>query len=223
MVNGTLSRRASVSASSVLPQPVGPISRMLLLASSTSSLRRCSARLGLQALVVVVDGHRQHLLGALLTDDVLVENLLDLVRARQLVARALGAFLELFANDVVAQLDALVANEHRRARDQLANLVLALAAERAVQQLAVVVFAAGIVGPVSCEPASETTMSQPERPHRNQQRCTAGTGQLTPARARSRRRVRTFGLYSTRRPQAAKTRPAAFHVELEVRGNPDCE
>ena len=31
MANGTLSMRASVWASSVLPQPVGPISRMLRL------------------------------------------------------------------------------------------------------------------------------------------------------------------------------------------------
>ncbi|CSI51555.1 Uncharacterised protein [Vibrio cholerae] len=38
MVNGTSSKRASVSASSVLPLPVGPISKMLLLPSSTPSL-----------------------------------------------------------------------------------------------------------------------------------------------------------------------------------------
>src|SRR5512145_2532202 len=37
ITNGTLSSRASVWASSVLPEPVGPISRMLLLASSISS------------------------------------------------------------------------------------------------------------------------------------------------------------------------------------------
>src|SRR5690606_20853967 len=39
------------------------------------------------------------------------------------------------ANDVVAQPAAFVADEHRRASDQLAPLVLALAAERARQQL----------------------------------------------------------------------------------------
>ena len=37
VLNGTLSNRARVSASRVLPEPVGPISRMLLLAISTSS------------------------------------------------------------------------------------------------------------------------------------------------------------------------------------------
>jgi hypothetical protein len=37
IANGTSSRRASVSASSVLPEPVGPISRMFDLAISTPS------------------------------------------------------------------------------------------------------------------------------------------------------------------------------------------
>ena len=37
MVNGTLRSRASVSASRVFPQPVGPMSSTLLFDSSTSS------------------------------------------------------------------------------------------------------------------------------------------------------------------------------------------
>jgi hypothetical protein len=41
----------------------------------------------------------------------------------------------LVTDDVVAQVDALVADEHRRAGDQLLHLVLALAAERAVEKL----------------------------------------------------------------------------------------
>src|SRR5690606_27125033 len=44
-------------------------------------------------------------------------------------ARGLG-FL---ADDIHAQLDAFVADEHGRASDQLAHLVLALSAERAVE------------------------------------------------------------------------------------------
>jgi hypothetical protein len=40
-----------------------------------------------------------------------------------------GLGRRLVADDVVAQLDALVADEHRRAGDQLLDLVLALAAE----------------------------------------------------------------------------------------------
>ena len=94
------------------------------------------------ALVVVVDGDRQHLLGAVLADHVFVEDALDLVRLRQLLASLLGLFLEFLANDVVAQLDAFVADEHRGARNELAHFVLALAAEGAVEELAVVVLAA---------------------------------------------------------------------------------
>ena len=48
-------------ASSVLPLPVGPISRMLLLSTSTS-LRPLVAEA--EALVVVVDGDGEDLLGA---------------------------------------------------------------------------------------------------------------------------------------------------------------
>src|ERR1700751_2462148 len=98
---------------------------------------------GLQALVVVVDRDREHFLGALLADDVFVEDFLDLVGLRELVARALGAVLELLPDDVVAELDAFVADEHRGTCDQLTDLVLALPAEGAVQEFAVVVTAAG--------------------------------------------------------------------------------
>src|SRR5690606_28312489 len=92
----------------------------------------------LDALVVVVHGHGQRLLGAGLADHVLVEDLEDLARLGQRAARALRLLLELLADDVVAQLDALIADEHARARDQLADFVLALPAERAIQDLAAV-------------------------------------------------------------------------------------
>jgi hypothetical protein len=59
---------------------------MLLLLSSTSSL------LGLflvaQALVVVVDRHREHALGRLLADHVVVQVVLDLQRRGQVAARS---------------------------------------------------------------------------------------------------------------------------------------
>jgi hypothetical protein len=45
--------------------------------SSSTSLR---ARAGVDALVVVVDRHRERLLGLLLPDHVLVEDVLDLLR-----------------------------------------------------------------------------------------------------------------------------------------------
>ena len=107
-------------------------------------LDAAGAAAGLQALVVVVHRHGQRLLGALLPDDVLVEHGLDLGGLGQLVARPVGLVLEFLADDVVAQLDALVADEHGGAGDELAHLVLALAAEGAVQQLAVVASSAGV-------------------------------------------------------------------------------
>jgi hypothetical protein len=67
-------------------------------------------------------------------------------RCRQALAPLVGRLLtHLVANDVVAQLDALVADEHRRAGDELAHLVLALAAERAVQKLFAVAAALFVV------------------------------------------------------------------------------
>ncbi|MGY3445232.1 hypothetical protein ACVW17_005233 [Bradyrhizobium sp. USDA 4473] len=85
-----------------------------------------------EPLVVVVDGDRQHLLGMALADHVVVQNLADLLRRRDAVARLHQRGLVLLANDVHAQFDTLVANEDSRSGNQLANFMLALAAERAV-------------------------------------------------------------------------------------------
>src|SRR6202034_475723 len=63
---------------------------------------RPGAAAGLQALIVVVDRHREDLLGPVLADDVLVEHLANLVGLGQLVARPVGSILQLFADDVVA-------------------------------------------------------------------------------------------------------------------------
>ena len=111
--------------------------------------------LDLDALVVVVDRDGELLLGLFLADDVLVEELLDFLRHRQRRAGA-AARLELVVvgDDVVADLDALVADEDRRARDQLADVVLILVAERAAEDFAVAGFLAMwfIVAPaLSCQ------------------------------------------------------------------------
>ncbi len=82
-----------------------------------------------EPLVVVVDGDRQHALGVGLADDVVVQHLADLARRRNPVAGFHEMRLVLLADDVHAELDALVADEHGRARDELAYLVLRLAAE----------------------------------------------------------------------------------------------
>src|SRR5829696_3654514 len=86
-----------------------------------------------EALVVVVDRDREHLFGMVLADDVVVEDAADLLRRRHPVAGLHERGFRLLADDVHAQLDAFIADEHRRTGDELADLVLALAAERAVQ------------------------------------------------------------------------------------------
>ena len=88
-----------------------------------------------KALVVVIHRHRQHLLGVLLADDIFVEGVFDLLGGGEFAAAGGGVgALGLLADYVVAEVDALVADEHGGAGDELAHIVLALAAERAVEQ-----------------------------------------------------------------------------------------
>ena len=91
--------------------------------------------LDLDPLVVVVDGDGELLLGPLLADHVLVEELLDFLRRGQ--RRAGAAVLEavVVGDDVVADLDALIADEDGRTGDELADVVLVLVAEGAAQDL----------------------------------------------------------------------------------------
>ena len=87
-----------------------------------------------QPLVVIVHRDREHLLGVVLADHVIVENFADFVRRRNAVLGFDEGDLVLFADDIHAQFDAFIADEHGRARDKLAHLMLALAAERAIQR-----------------------------------------------------------------------------------------
>ena len=90
--------------------------------SSTSSVLRAD----LDPLVVVVDGDRQDLLGLLLADHVLVEERVDLVRLGELVELQLGGLGELLLDDLVAEVDALVADVDAGAGDELLDLLLDL-------------------------------------------------------------------------------------------------
>jgi hypothetical protein len=85
---------------------------------------------------VVVDGDREGLLGGLLADDVLLQDLVDLARLGQVLEldrpRRRG---QLLVDDLVAEVDALVADVDARAGDQLLDLALRLAAEAAEELL----------------------------------------------------------------------------------------
>ena len=82
-----------------------------------------------------------------LTNDVLVEDVLDLLRNGQLAGLArLRGLGYLFANDVVTQLDTLIADEYGGSGYEFTNFVLALATERAIQELARIFAFATIVG-----------------------------------------------------------------------------
>ncbi len=71
---------------------------------------------GLDALVVVVDRDREGPLGGVLADDVGAEEIEDLARLGQLVEAEIGGLGELLLDDLVAQVDALVADVDARGR-----------------------------------------------------------------------------------------------------------
>ena len=98
-----------------------------------------------KALVMVVDRNRQNLFGPFLTDNILVENVLDLMRLGKLVPSLFRMLLEFLADYVVAELDTLVADENRGARNQLAYFVLALAAKRTIEEFSVFALTAVLV------------------------------------------------------------------------------
>src|SRR3954452_6489375 len=89
----------------------------------------------LHALVVVVDGDRQRPLRLLLRDDVLVQRRVDLLRARQVVEVERARGRQLLVDDLVAEIDALVADVDPGACDQLLDLPLRLSAEAAEKLL----------------------------------------------------------------------------------------
>ncbi len=88
-------------------------------------------------LVVVVDGDRERPLRRLLADHILFEEAEDLFRLRKLELAGLGlaGLGEALFDDLVAELDALVADVDAGTGDELLHLLLALSAERALEQV----------------------------------------------------------------------------------------
>jgi hypothetical protein len=102
------------------------------------------AEVALDALIVVMNGDREDLLGLGLRDDVVVEVGLDLHgRGDALEVGVAVVAVELFLDDVPAELDALVTDIDRGAGDELLDVPLALAAERAAQVVVARAFAIG--------------------------------------------------------------------------------
>src|SRR5207244_7014637 len=97
-----------------------------------------AVRAGLHALVVVVHRDREDLLRVLLPDDVVAQVLVDLTGFRKLVEAHLRALGELFLDDLVAEIDALVADVDAGAGDELLDLLLTLPAEGALEQIAAI-------------------------------------------------------------------------------------
>jgi hypothetical protein len=84
---------------------------------------------------VVVDRDRERALGGLLADDVLLEDRVDLLRLRQVLDVERRRAGQLLVDDLVAEIDALVADVDAGAGDQLLDLPLRLPAEAAEKLL----------------------------------------------------------------------------------------
>ena len=119
-----------------MPEPVGPSEQDVRL-RELDVVRR-DARI--DALVVVVHRDREDLLRAVLPDDVLVEDRLDVRRLRDRGRAGVRlVLLDLLRDDVVAEPDALVADVDRGPSDELLHLLLRFPAEGAAQVAVLVI------------------------------------------------------------------------------------
>jgi hypothetical protein len=84
---------------------------------------------------VVVDGDGEGALGALLPHHVLVQDLPDLLRLREVLELEGRRSGELLVDDLVTEIDAFVADVYAGTGDQLLDLPLRLAAEAAEELL----------------------------------------------------------------------------------------
>ena len=87
---------------------------------------------------MVVDRYRENALGLFLTNDVIVQELKNFDRLRKFFKRKLPGFGKLLFDDLVAQVDALVADVNTWTGDQFLDLLLGLPAKRALQKFATI-------------------------------------------------------------------------------------
>jgi hypothetical protein len=87
---------------------------------------------------MVVDRDREGLLRRLLADDVALQELVDLPRLGQVLPPYFGGLGQLLLDDLVAEIDALIADVDPGTGDELLDLLLTLPAEGALQQVTAV-------------------------------------------------------------------------------------
>ena len=85
---------------------------------------------------MVVDRHRQRLLGGGLTDHIGVEEIENLPRLGQLIEGDLFTLVELLLDDLVAQVNAFVTDVDTWASNQLLDLLLTLPAKGTFEEVA---------------------------------------------------------------------------------------
>jgi hypothetical protein len=119
---------------------------------------------------VVVHRDREALLGLLLADHVGVEELVDLARLGQAVPLELGGLGQFLLDDLVAEIDALIADVHAWASYELFDLLLALTAERAFQQITAVAHACHPATPLPGPPPAAASPTGGWRPAQSPRR-----------------------------------------------------
>jgi len=87
---------------------------------------------------VVVNGYGQDLLGRLLPNDVVVEEIVYLFWFGQILELEVGRFGEFLFDDLIAEIDALIADVDAGPGDQFLDLLLRLAAERTFEKVTAV-------------------------------------------------------------------------------------
>src|ERR1043165_5998127 len=84
---------------------------------------------------MLIDGHRQTLLCFVLSDDVFIEERFDFTRLGKGWTRRYRLSLLVVADDLVADVDALIADVYSGTRNEFFDLVLRLTAERTAQRV----------------------------------------------------------------------------------------
>ena len=83
---------------------------------------------------MVVDGDGQDPLRLVLTNDVVIQERIDLARRREFAETDVGGLGQFFFDDLIAEIDALVANVNAGTGDQLLDLLLGLATKGTLQE-----------------------------------------------------------------------------------------